>query len=100
MSVFMSIVLFVIYRVVSRMVTDVVPQCGGVDDPAASVNAARVDLRSPGDMYVLKRYARVLPLGDNSRLKNDRDSCFRSEIVANRASDRSFAVNPQHRITV
>src|SRR6266850_1756929 len=100
MLAFMSIVLFVLYRMVSRMVTNVVPQCGGVDDPAASVKVARVGLRSPCDMYVFERYARVLPLGNDSRLKNDRDSCFRSEIVANRASDIHYAVNSQHRITV
>ena len=94
--VLIGIVLFVIYRMVGGMVADVITQCRGMDDPAASVKVVRVNLGSPCNMHVLERYTRVLPLGHDGRLKDDGDARFGSEIVANSTSDRGYAIDSQH----
>jgi len=93
-----SIVLFVLYRMVGGMVANIITQCHGVDDRATFINAVRVDLRSPCNMHVLERYARVFPLGYDSGLKNDSDACFRSEIITDSAGDRGYliAMNSQY----
>src|SRR5579863_1891540 len=54
MLVFISVVLFVIYRMVRGMVANVVTQCDGVDSPASRVDVTRVGFRSPCNMYVLE----------------------------------------------
>jgi hypothetical protein len=90
MPVLVSIVLFLVYRMVGGMIANVVTQSSGMNDLATFIKLVIGDLGPPCDIHVLERYARVLPFGHNSGLKDDSDARFRSEIVANRAGNRSY----------
>jgi hypothetical protein len=83
-------VLFIIYPMVRGMVADIVTQRSGMNGPATFVSLNGIGLGSPGDIHILERYTGVFPLWHYSRLKDNSDTCFRSEIIANCSSDGGY----------